>query len=49
MSARDPLIQAERRCKSCDLERSRWDVPLPRAGGALSHTIAIIQNLPRYR
>jgi hypothetical protein len=26
MSARDPLIQAERRCKARYLDRSRWDL-----------------------
>src|SRR5688572_22035276 len=49
MSACDPLIQAERRFKSTLSESKQMGfVPLPRAGGALSHTVGSIRDLRRH-
>jgi hypothetical protein len=49
MSACDPLIQAERRFKARKSEsRQVGFVPLPRAGGALSHAAASIRHLQRH-
>jgi hypothetical protein len=48
MSACDPLLQAERRFKYADLNPNQVGfVPLPRAGGALSHTMLSIGYLQR--
>jgi hypothetical protein len=46
MSACDPLIQAERRFKArCLNQKQVGFVPLPRAGGALSHAVPSIDYL----
>src|SRR5262249_900274 len=42
----DPLIQAERRCKSTLCESKQVGFfPLPRVGGALLHAVVSIRNL----
>ena len=49
MSACDPLIQAERRFKARVSESKQVGfVPLPRAGGALSHAVVSIRDLQRH-